>query len=121
MANHRIVLALAEEHGFKAHFFWQPYLVYGRKPTAPLEEEMLRRSGRWAKTFRIFASAANEHMAAAVGPEFTDLSGCFEDFEGQLYTDIGHVTPEANELIAEEILEVLRPSLVAPPRGTATP
>ncbi|MGA1769911.1 MAG: SGNH/GDSL hydrolase family protein [Steroidobacteraceae bacterium] len=121
LVNHRIVLALAEEHGFKAHFFWQPYLIYDRKPTAPLEEAMLRRSGRWAETFRIFATAANERVAATVGPDFTDLSGCFQDFEGQLYTDIAHVTPEANALIASDILKVLRPSLIVRPRRTESP
>ena len=112
LANHRIVLALAKDHGFKAHFFWQPYLIYDRKPLSPGEQEMLKRSERWATTFRIFAAAANEHVAANVGPEFTDLSNCFSDFQGQLYTDIGHVTPEANELVARDILEVVRPYLV---------
>ena len=111
LANHRIVLALAKDHGFKAHFFWQPYLIYDRKPLAPGEQEMLRRSQRWATTFRMFAAAANMHVAANVGPEFTDLSDCFIGVQGQLYTDIVHVTPEANELVARDILEVIRPYL----------
>ena len=112
LANHRIVLALAKEYGFRAHFFWQPYLIHDRKPVAPLEEEMLRRSGRWAETFRIFAAAANERVAAMVSPEFTDLSGCFEGIQHQLYTDLVHVTPEGNDLVARDMLEIIRPSLI---------
>ena len=121
LANHRIVLALAKDHDFTAHFFWQPYLIYDRKPLAPGEEEMLRRAGQWATTFRMFAAAANEHVTANVGADFTDLSDCFAGVQSQLYTDIVHVTPEANELIARDILEVIRPHLAAQPRQPVAP
>lgn len=117
LTNHRIVLSLAREYGFEAHFFWQPYLIYDRKPLAPGEQEILRKAERWATTFRLFAAAASRHVAENVGPDFTDISGCFSDVQDQLYTDMGHVTPEANELIARDILDVIRPYLAARDRG----
>lgn len=113
LTNHRIVQSLAEDFGFEARFFWQPSLMYDRKPLAAAEQDMLRQAGRWGTTFRGFASAANACVAANLTSEFVDLSNCFSGCEDQLYTDIGHVTPEANALIAREIFEVVRPRLEA--------
>ena len=51
-------------------------------------------------------------MAARVGGTFIDLTGIYEDAEGQIYTDYAHLTPEGNKLaakvIGKHILPIIR-------------
>lgn len=114
LANQRIVLALARNHGFEAHFFWQPHLIFDRKPLAAAERDILKQANpKWVDTFRMFTAAANEQVAAHFTPDFTDLSYSFKDCESHLYTDPVHVSPEANAIIARDMFAVLRPKLEA--------
>lgn len=111
LENQRVVRALGKEYGFDVHFFWQPFLIYDRKPLAAGEAAILARATPWAETFRPFARAANAEVERHVGEHFTDLSHCFATVESQLYTDMVHVTPEANELVARAIYETVEEKL----------
>jgi lysophospholipase L1-like esterase len=121
-ANQQIVRALAREYGFRCHFFWQPFLIYDRKPLAEGESNILDRAATWAESFRPFAAAANARITTNQASDFTDLSGLFATTEAQLYTDMVHVTPDGNALVAHamaktlgEVLEELSKNHVAAP------
>jgi len=109
--NQRIVESLGRDYGFDVHSFWQPYLIYDRKPLAPGEEAILNQSSRWVTTFRPFAQAANEELAREGKDRFVDLSDCFSQVQTQLFTDMVHVTPEGNELVARAMLETVEAGL----------
>lgn len=111
LENQRVVRGLGKEYGFDVHFFWQPFLIYDRKPLAAGEAAILARATPWATTFRPFARAANAEVERHVGEHFTDLSNCFATVQSQLYTDMVHVTPEANELVARAIYETVQAKL----------
>jgi hypothetical protein len=117
LQNQRVVQSLGDEYGFQVYFFWQPYLIFDRKPLSPGEEAILNKSTRWVSGFRPFAQAANAELARQGTDRFTDLSDCFASVQTQLFTDMVHVTPEANELVARAILERVRTDLRnRPPR-----
>lgn len=110
-ANRRLVQAMADAYGFRCHFFWQPFLVYGRKPPAEGEKRILEVGSGWARHFGPFAAHANARVAADAGPTFTDLSSIFAKLPQQIYTDMVHITPEGNELVAQRIFEALAATL----------
>jgi len=112
-ANQRIVRGMAHEYGFRCHFFWQPYLIYGRKPPATGEARMLAAAQGWTESFRPFAAAANDRVGQVRHTDFTDLSEVFAKTTDQLYTDMVHVTPEGNAMVARAMLEALRTTLDA--------
>lgn len=107
LANQRIVRSLAEEYGFRCRFFWQPYLIYGRKPLAAGEARILDGAASWATSFRLFAAAANARIAAVQADDFTDLSGVFAETGEQIYTDMVHMTPEGNAIVARAMITAL--------------
>ncbi len=108
-ANLQMVRALAREYGFRCHFFWQPFLIYDRKPLADGESIILDRANSWAESFRPFAASANARVKVATNQvsDFSDLSGLFATTEEQIYTDMVHVTPQGNALVADAMAETL--------------
>ena len=111
LANQRIVRGLAREYGFRCHFFWQPYLIYGHKPLAPGESRLLKGAAQWVKTFGPFAAVADARIAGETQADFSDLSGVFEKTTDQIYVDMVHVTPEGNAIVTSAIIAAIRDTL----------
>ncbi len=105
--NREVVRALASRFGFEVHFFWQPYLVAGRKPLAPGEEQMMASARRYRPGFLSMVEFANALVASGQAPDETDLSRVFEGTTEQVYTDPVHVTPRGNELVVRAMVRAI--------------
>lgn len=106
LANYRIVDALAQEYGFDFHFFLQPQLAVGAKVLT--REEQAMRSGLDPAMANL-AKAVYENIASAA-PNYRhlwSLADVFDKERAQIYIDdSGHITPEGNRLVSQEILAI---------------
>jgi hypothetical protein len=102
-ANLKIIEALGKAYGFKAHFFWQPCLFYGSKPTDPFERELVRRRGdESSRTMRTVYEEA-ERRSAITG-SFVFLGHEFDQVREPLFVDgANHLSPQGNQIVALDI------------------
>jgi hypothetical protein len=101
--NYKIVHALAEEYNFGYHFFLQPHLAVEGKPLTTDEQKM---KSEIDPMLAVFAEAVYENIALRSRDYeyFRDLTDVFEKEASQIYIDdVGHITPEGNHLVAQEI------------------
>lgn len=115
--NREVVRALARRFGFEAAFFWQPYLLAGRKPLAPGEAAMLANPHPRRRAFIETVERANRLVEEGLQPDETDLSRVFGKVPEQLFTDPVHVTPRGNEIVAQAMAAVIGDRVLAAPRG----
>lgn len=106
-ANLAIVRLLADAYHFKAHFFWQPSLFYGKKPLAPFESDLIRvresSSGSGFVNGMAAVCAAADRQAASSG-SFAFLGGVFDAVDESIYLDTWmHLSPRGNEIVARAI------------------
>lgn len=112
-ANMRMARALAEVYKFKLYCFWQPTLIYGRKPFVPFEQQMatLDASGTSADSawFLSMADVYREAERRSVGSgNFVFLGGLFDSTKEPVYVDEAHLGPRGNELAAQAIASYIR-------------
>lgn len=113
LANLDMIEALADRHGFRPVFIWQP-VVFDKARQTDFEKE---EAAKFAWTAPIFAKVADEiHQSQALGarPNFLDLGGVFGDSPDLMFIDYCHVTEEGNARIVRAIVERLREFLPAP-------
>ena len=108
-ANLRLVECLAQAYGFKAHFFWQPTLLYGGKPQVPFEGA-IRDTGQLQHAVQAVYEEA-ERRAAASG-KLILLSHLFDQIREPLYVDFFHLGPQGNEVVATAVANRLLPLLL---------
>jgi lysophospholipase L1-like esterase len=102
-ANLRLARALGEAYNFKVYCFWQPAVVFGRKPLVPFEQKLGNFDG--TRTFRVLAAVYQEaeSRASSTG-SFVFLGSIFDSVKEPLYIDRWmHVGPLGNELAAQAI------------------
>ena len=109
-ANIRVAKMLADALGFKVYAFWQPSLVYGKKPLVPYEEKLLKSvsglaSGSYGELNPIYAEA--EERAQKSG-SFIFLGNIFDQVQEPLYLDSVHLNPKGNKLAAQAITRYVR-------------
>lgn len=108
----------------------QPLLVLerdhlGRMP--PIERELFDFNAGWQENYEEFMVRATPRIAEMIeetvtplGARFMDLTGIYEEADGQIFTDYAHLTPEGNrilaETISEEIIDMLTESPTDPGR-----
>ena len=112
-ANMRLAGALAGAYKFKLYCFWQPTLIYGRKPFVPFEQQMATRdaSGTSADSAWFLTMAAvyrEAEQRAAAGEKFVFLGGLFDSTPEPVYVDEAHLGPRGNELAAQAIASYLQ-------------
>lgn len=104
LGNYRVVGALAQEYAFDYYFFLQPHLAVGEKVLTNKEQAM--RSSLDLAMANL-AEAFYENIAS-VAPDYKHLwylADIFDEEKTQIYIDdVGHITPEGNRLVAQEIL-----------------
>jgi lysophospholipase L1-like esterase len=106
IGNYEIVNALAQKHGFKALFFWQPQIAVGEKSLTNEEQEMKRELDPVVVEF--YQSVY--HRVQQVAKKYKNLyyiADTFDSANSQIYIDQVHVTPVGNRLIAERIFRVI--------------
>ncbi|MCI0432215.1 MAG: SGNH/GDSL hydrolase family protein [Gemmatimonadetes bacterium] len=105
VANYRALIALAREHDFSLHVFWQPLLPLSGKPRTPEEGRMGRNLG----PILPLAEAVFARMTEAIprDPHFHDLRAMFDQDSSLAFIDFVHLTPDANQKVAMRILAEL--------------
>jgi lysophospholipase L1-like esterase len=111
LENYRIVDALGQQYGFQHFFFLQPHPAVSKKPLTAEEQ--------------IFKSGIDPALADLAQKVYADVSSVASDYENlwylvdvfdgeraQIWIDkVGHLTPEGNRLVAQEILAVVENQL----------
>jgi lysophospholipase L1-like esterase len=120
-ANIAIVRMLGEKYGFKTAFFWQPALLYGKKPLDPFEQAIFdetalgdqgQGAGARSKTFlAIQAVYAEAERRSTPSGGFVFLGHIFDQVHEPIYIDWMHVGPRGNEIIAGAIATQLQLNL----------
>lgn len=111
LENYRIVDALGQQYGFEYFFFLQPHLAVSKKPLTA--EEQTFKSG----IDPALADLAHEVYAdvSSLASDYENLWSLADIFDGehaQIWIDeVGHLTPEGNRLVAQEILAVVENKL----------
>jgi lysophospholipase L1-like esterase len=128
LANLAAAQSLADAHGVKTVFAWQPHPYLG-KPLTRFESEQARSFERYcpglARALRDADSELRGRAAQGALPAaFLDLSRAFEGAPEPLYIDFCHLTEEGNARIAERLLPAVLERLPAEGsrgRGPALP
>lgn len=107
LSNYKMVGALAQENNFEYGFFWQPHLAAGRKKLSP-EEQLIK--AQLDSDLATLAKVVYDDVAS-LAQEYEnlwDISNALDEENTQIWIDEwGHVTPEGNRLVVEEMLSVL--------------
>jgi len=106
-SNVLLVQALGKAYGFEVRFFWQPVLLFGKKPQTPIERA-LSENQRVEKAIQVVYEEA-ENRSAARG-KHVSLAHVFDQTTETIYTDWSHLGPRGNEIVAEAIAAALGPS-----------
>ena len=119
ISNYEIVEALAHKYGFQYHFFWQPVILLTKKPLTS-EELVLKAEIAKTATVRLF-SACYQHLEqeARDYPNLHYIAHVYDDESSQLWIDTVHVMPLGNQLVADEILKVIKNSVIRFRRKTS--
>ena len=105
-ANYLIVAALSETMGFEYLFVLQPYLNSDVRTLTPIEEEILRNED---PVILELASMVYDEILqdTVICPNIVSLDGALTDVEETVFTDICHMTPAGNEVMADAISRFL--------------
>ncbi|WP_337175242.1 hypothetical protein [Paludisphaera sp.] len=101
-ANLGVVEALAERHGFRVVFAWQPTL-FDKAPPTPLERHEAAKYAWLAPILAATAAELDRRASITSRPDFLDLRGLFRETQELVFTDHCHVTEPANATIAERL------------------
>lgn len=112
--NYEIVNSLANTYNFNFYFFWQPHIIIGDKALTHEEQNMI--SGlNWVLNLDpplvdLFTQTY-ENIETA-DPNYENLyylGSVFDDVREPVWLDTwGHVTPEANSIVAGEMLRIIK-------------
>jgi hypothetical protein len=112
LGNYNLVNSLASEYGFQSFFFWQPHIAVGEKELTSHELDMrIEISGTLSQLVNQSYDYINH-----ISEEFLNIhyiADLFDDQVDQIWIDSwGHVTPEGNKLIADEMIVLMRDQLI---------
>lgn len=107
LKNQKIVGALAKEYGFDYFFILQPHPAVGSKPLTNEEKAIVSRID---PALASIAAAFYENIGSLDRDyeQITYLGNMFDEKELQIWIDdVGHITPEGNRQVAQEILAII--------------
>ena len=105
--NAQSIQAIGRDRGFVTLFLWQPLLATTKKQTTPAEDSVADFPGYGVMLQR--CSALVDSLAPPrLGGDFAQLAGLFDEERGTVFLDnAGHVTEQANGIVAERIATLL--------------
>jgi hypothetical protein len=108
--SYQIVDALSEKNGFKYFFFLPPHLLLGDKKPLTLEEQQMKRVAESDPAFKKLFKAVYRKIETESSkyPNLYSMIDTFDNYDSLIWIDAGHVTPAANQLIAERILNIIQ-------------
>jgi hypothetical protein len=109
LTNYRLVDDLARDYDFEFYFFWQPVIFVTDKPLTEEEQRIIQQNQTAAPgmadlydaTYRRIGEALMDH------PHLFSISGVLDLQESQVFIDSNHITPEGNQIVAEEMLRII--------------
>ena len=111
LENYRIVDALGQQYGFEHFFFLQPHPAVSKKPLTA-EEQTFEAGIDPALADLAHRVYANVSSVASDYENLWSLADIFDGEHAQIWIDeVGHLTPEGNRLVAQEILAVVESEL----------
>jgi lysophospholipase L1-like esterase len=109
-AHIRQVKALGKEYGFKAYFFWQPNMFNPlRSPVAYEREMMETASPVFIETQRQVYHEAKRALAGKEQEGVFFAGDLFNGVSEPVYLDWSHTTMKGNQIVADHIVENIRP------------
>lgn len=113
-----VVRALGARYGFRSLFFWQPTLLWGKKPLQPYEGVLAGGVGPVAtRAIRAAYDEAEKRLAAAEDTGAHFIARIFDDETRPVYIDWAHVGPQGNRTIAAWMSRPIRESMRAARSG----
>jgi hypothetical protein len=100
--------ALADSYGFDCQFFWQPVVYTKQNPTG-FESSLTESGGDYRDFTRAVYQQVQSSEALAPNSRFHYVGSVFDDVRDQCYLDFAHLSEEANEIVAREILGHVMP------------
>jgi hypothetical protein len=110
----RVGEALGREFDFTPIFFWQPALATSRKPLGPWEAHLMadEASGPLVTLTKACVPYVEARLTSRRGRDYFPLYAVFDDVPGDQFLDqFGHVTEQADAVIAAAITQRLIPVL----------
>jgi hypothetical protein len=110
----RVAEALGREFDFKPIFFWQPALATSGKQLGPWETHLMadEGAGPLVKLTKACVPDVEARLANRRGIDYFPLQAIFDGVQGDQFLDqFGHVTEQANGIIAAAITQQLIPAL----------
>ena len=116
LENYKIVKGLSQEYGFKYMFVVPPSVWRGEKSLTPEEQRMKEVALHDEALHRLSVAVYRKlEMESAKYEHFHSLTHVFDHHDALLWIDATHVTPDGNQLVARNLLELLQErKLVAP-------
>jgi lysophospholipase L1-like esterase len=108
------VEALSKAYGFTTYFLWQPTLARSRKPRTSWEGWLDGIQPEFQRLTATCGARTDSIMMPRRGATYVPLSAMFDEDTGSVFLDQwGHVTEQANAVIAGRIVDLLVPALEA--------
>lgn len=105
--NYLLVESLSKVYGFQYIFIWQP-LSY-TKALTPEEEKAIISDVKNYQLMKKTYWLSTEELNAKGIKNFYDLTQVFADESKSIFFDSCHISPEANETVANEVYKILKP------------
>lgn len=123
----RQIHLLARLEGTQALFVLQPEIAVTRKRLTAIEVQLFDYWSRLDGPFDVYAfqnlyPLLSDRLAASAAKEgyrFIDLTGVFDEANGQTFTDYCHLTADGNQMVANAIFDSLAISFHSGYFGTA--
>jgi hypothetical protein len=106
--NISMVDSLGAQYGFKAAFFWEPWLLTDEKPLTSSELAIKRQYQLTDPIPSQVVRATYELFRSTPPSRLVNLSGAFKDDSETLYRDPNHVTPKGVQILAERIFQEIQ-------------
>lgn len=109
LGNYKILSALAQRYGFKYFYFLPPVVTLGNKPLTSEEQEMKREAESEAALNKLGTGVYQTiERETSKYQNFYSMVHVFDSDDSLRFIDASHVTPVANQLIADKMLAVIQ-------------
>lgn len=109
--NLELTNAISKKYNFKVFNFFQPVLFLKNSPSSSSETKMKDTRIYFKDTYLKTYAMIKQDSLLNKNPTFTDISNAFDKETKPIYTDICHTGIKGNEIIVNEILKKITPSI----------
>jgi lysophospholipase L1-like esterase len=109
LTNYRLLDDLSRDYGFEFYFFWQPVIFVTGKRLTQEELRIIQQNQIAAPGMAELYDATYQRIGEALAdyPHLYAIHDVLDDQESQVFIDSNHITPEGNQIVAEEMLRII--------------